>query len=158
MEDISNEKIIEILKRIPFFGEFTDEDFPLMLGITQWVRFGAGDIIIREGTSERTFFFILKGRVAVKKKTGIGSLKKDINILSPGESFGEMSFITGSPRSADIIAEDTTYVLRFKAEEILGKQENPEHIRILFKLYKKFAEILADRLTKATSELAKPFM
>jgi len=49
MENVSQEKIIESLKKIPFFRDFTDEDLSLLLKITQWLRFQPGDIIIKEG-------------------------------------------------------------------------------------------------------------
>jgi hypothetical protein len=38
MENVSHEKIIEALKKIPFFREFTDEDLSLLLKITQWTE------------------------------------------------------------------------------------------------------------------------
>lgn len=158
MEDAGQDKIIEVLKKIPFFGEFTDGDLSLLLKITQWLRFQSGDIIIKEGSSEKNFSIILKGSVSIRKRTGVGAYKKTICNLSMGQSFGEMSFVTGKPRSADIVAEDETYVLRFNSEDIQREQKNPQYAPLLLKFYKKFSEILAERLEDADKQLVKPFM
>jgi signal-transduction protein with cAMP-binding, CBS, and nucleotidyltransferase domain len=158
MENASQDKIIEVLKKIPFFREFTDEDLSLLLKITQWIRFQSGDIIIKEGSSEKNFFIILKGSVSIRKRTGVGAYKKTICNLSMGQSFGEMSFVTGKPRSADIVAEEDTYVIRFNSEDIQREQKNPRYAPLLLKFYKKFSEILAERLENADKQLVKPFM
>jgi serine/threonine-protein kinase len=156
MEEFSSEKIIEIMKKIRFFNEFTEEELALLLKIAKWVKFEQGDLIIKEGALEKTFFIIIKGRVVVKKKKGFLPFKKTISILSSGESFGEMAFITGSPRSADIAVEETTYALKFDSDDIQKEQGNPQYIRILFKFFKKFSATLAERLERANRELANP--
>lgn len=158
MENASQEKIIEVLKKIPFFKEFTDGELSLLLKITQWLRFQPGDIIIKEGSSEKNFSIILKGSVSIRKRTGVGAYKKTICNLSMGQSFGEMSFVTGKPRSADIVAEDETYVLRFNSEDIQKEHGNPQYASLLLKFYKKFSEILAERLEDADKQIIKPFM
>ncbi|HCL81095.1 MAG: hypothetical protein A2077_00155 [Nitrospirae bacterium GWC2_46_6] len=151
MENITQEKMIEILKKVHFFSGFTDEELKLISGFMQWIKFEAGDIIIKEGMIEKTFFLIIKGKVSIKKKTWMGSLKKAIDMISAGQIFGEMAFITGKPRTADIIAEEETYVLKFSAEEML--KDETKYAHILVKFYKKFAEALSERLAKADREL-----
>lgn len=69
-----------------------------------------------------------------------------------------MSFVTGKPRSADIVAEDETYVLRFNSEDIQREHQNPKYAPLLLKFYKKFSEILAERLEDADKRLVNPFM
>lgn len=150
---------IEALKKINFFSEFTNEELSHLLSLSQCVKYGQGDIIIREGAVEKTFYIIIKGTVSIKKKMGGGGLKKTIGTLSAGQSFGEMSsFITGRARTSDIIAEEETYLLRFNADEIHKEQENPRYAMILFKFYKKFAEVLAERLEEADQEIINPPM
>ena len=145
------------LRKISFFDEFTGEELSYLLKVTQWVKFGQGDVVIREGATEKTFYVIIKGTVSIKKRMGGAGMKKTINTLSAGQSFGEMSsFITGRPRTADIIAEEETIVLRFNADDIHSEQENPRYAMILFKFYKKFAEILAGRLEEADREIINP--
>ncbi|HEX8947587.1 MAG TPA: cyclic nucleotide-binding domain-containing protein [Dissulfurispiraceae bacterium] len=152
-------KIAEALRKIDFFNEFSDTELTRLLEITQWVKYSGGDIIIQEGATEKTFYVIIKGRVSIKKRMGGVGLKKNICTLSMGQSFGEMSsFITGKPRSADIIAEEDTFVLRFNADDIHRERENPQYTAILFKFYKKFAEVLAERLEEADQEIINPPM
>ena len=157
----SNDKhgaIAEALRKIAFFNEFTDKELSHLLEITQWLKYAQGDVIIQEGAAEKNFYVIIKGKVSIKKRLGGVGLKKTISTLTPGQSFGEMSFITGKPRSADIFAEENTFVLRFNPEDILREGGNPQYTGILFKFYKKFAELLADRLEEADQEIINPPM
>lgn len=157
--DGQDQKKLAALKRIAFFKEFNDDELIHLLKITEWIKYGKGDIIVKEGENEKTFYVILKGSVSIKKRIGGSGLKKTLNTVPAGESFGEMSsFITGRPRSADIITEEETYVLRFNADEIHKEQDNPKYASILFKFYKKFAEILAERLEEADREILNPPM
>lgn len=151
MENIGQEKMIEILRKVSFFSEFTDEDLKLISGFMQWIKFEPGDIIIKEGTTEKTFFLIIKGKVSIKKRTWLGSLKKAIDMISAGQIFGEMAFITGKPRTADIVAEEDTYILKFSAEDML--KDEIKYAHILVKFYKKFAETLSERLAKADRDI-----
>ena len=157
MTDNYGNKIVDAVRRIDFFRDFSDDELSQLLKVSQWIKYSHGDIIIKEGTQEKTFYVVLRGSVTIKKRMGAGGLKKTIGMLSAGQSFGEMaSFITGRPRSADIIAEEETYVLRFNADDIHREQGNPQYTAILLKFYKRFAEALAERLEEADREISNP--
>lgn len=153
---IQERKKRDILQALSFFQEFSEDETLLVLKITDWIKIQGGELIIKEGSVERMFFLILKGSVAIKKNTGVGSSKRIINRLTAGQSFGEMSFITSRPRSADVVAEEETFVLRFDAEVLDQQQGNPQFASILNKFYKKFSQILAERLADVSRELANP--
>ena len=69
-----------------------------------------GEVIFREGEPGDSFYIISSGRVRVYRKKGTG-LERDLSIMGPGESFGEMSLITGEPRSANVEALEDTLLL-----------------------------------------------
>jgi small-conductance mechanosensitive channel/CRP-like cAMP-binding protein len=72
--------------------------------------FAAGEPIIRQGAPGTSMFVIENGRVAVSVTDGSGATSH-LAELGPGEFFGEMSLLTGEPRSATVTAVVETRLL-----------------------------------------------
>lgn len=73
--------------------------------------YSAGQIIFFEYEPGDTFYLIQTGRVKIVKI--FGNIEKTIDILKPGEFFGEMALLENAPRSASIIALDNCKLLEF---------------------------------------------
>jgi len=98
------------------------------------VSFRKGDIIFCEYEPGDTFYLIQSGRVQIVRI--IGDLEKNIDILYPGEMFGEMAILEEAPRSATTIALDDVKALEFNREnfEVL-MMGNPAIAMKLLKLF-----------------------
>jgi CRP/FNR family transcriptional regulator, cyclic AMP receptor protein len=98
--------------------------------------FQKGDIIFCEYEPGDTFYLIQSGRVEIVRI--MGGLQKTVDILQPGEVFGEMAILEEAPRSATAIALDRVTALEFNREnfEIL-MQGNPQIAMKLLKLFTK---------------------
>ncbi len=98
------------------------------------VSFHKGDIIFCEHEPGDTFYLIQSGRVQIVRI--IGDLEKNIDILHPGEVFGEMAILEEAPRSATTIAMDDVKALEFNREnfEVL-MMGNPQIAMKLLKLF-----------------------
>jgi CRP/FNR family transcriptional regulator, cyclic AMP receptor protein len=105
------------------------------------VTFKAGSVIFCEYEPGDSFYLIQSGKVKIVKI--FGDIEKTIDILQPGEFFGEMALLEEAPRSATIIAVEETKLLEFNREnfEIL-MQGNPQ---IALKLLKLFAKRIYDQ-------------
>ncbi len=75
------------------------------------VTFQKGDLIFCEYEPGDTFYLIQSGRVQIVKI--MGDLEKIIDILHPGEIFGEMAILENAPRSASALAIETVEALEF---------------------------------------------
>ena len=75
------------------------------------VTFQKGDQIFCEYEPGDSFYLIQAGRVQIVKI--IGEIEKMLDILHPGEIFGEMAILEEAPRSASAIALDKVEVLEF---------------------------------------------
>jgi CRP/FNR family cyclic AMP-dependent transcriptional regulator len=73
-----------------------------------------GDIIFCEHEPGDNFYLIQSGRVQIVKI--MGDLEKNIDILQPGEIFGEMALLEEAPRTASAVAMDQVKVLEFNRE------------------------------------------
>jgi CRP-like cAMP-binding protein len=84
-----------------------------------------GRMIFCEYEPGNSFYLIQEGRVQITKV--MGNIEKAIDILHPGELFGEMAILEEAPRSASAIALDDVTLLEFNRAnfEILMKG-NPQ--------------------------------
>ena len=100
------------------------------------VTYHSGDIIFCEYEPGDTFYLIQAGRVQIVKI--MDDIEKIIDILHPGEIFGEMAILEEAPRSASAIALDSVKALEFNREnfEVL-MMGNPQIALKLLKLFTK---------------------
>lgn len=86
-----------------------DELTRLAAGV-QAVPYAQGETLFRQGQPGDTFCVVQSGRVGVIV-TGADGNAVPVAALGPGTFFGEMSLLTGEPRSATVLAETDTVVL-----------------------------------------------
>jgi CRP-like cAMP-binding protein len=98
--------------------------------------FQKGDILFCEYEPGDTFYLIQSGRVEILKI--VDDMQKTLDILEPGEIFGEMAILEEAPRSATALALDKVVALEFNREnfEVL-MQGNPQIALKLLKLFSK---------------------
>lgn len=70
----------------------------------EWPR---GATILRKGDPGDAMMIVVLGRVKITSVTDSGR-ETVLNIIEPGESFGEMSLLDGEPRCADAVATEAT--------------------------------------------------
>ena len=100
------------------------------------VRFPKGTIIFCEYEPGDAFYLIQEGRVQISRI--MGDIEKTIDILQPGEVFGEMAILEEAPRSAGATALDDVKVLEFnKANFEILMQGNPQIALKLLRLFTK---------------------
>ena len=118
--------------------------------------FGSGAIILAQGVVTRAIFVIDDGAVRVEQHNG--KLYVPLAILGPGEFFGEMSFIDGTPTSARVVADIAT---RLRLIDMVVV-DNLSEVDPTFaaRLYRSIAAIVVARLRITSAELAvqKPWM
>lgn len=149
---------LKIMKALPFFAPFTDEEMDIVLRTSAWLKFSPGDVIVKEGDEGKSFFIILQGSVCIQKKVGIAGLKKPILCLKKGQCFGEVAVVAGQSRGADVVAEFETYLMRINAEDLDKENESLQFRAVQFKFYKIFSKILAQRLILTDDLLVKESM
>ena len=89
----------------------------------------AGDMLLHQGSAGNEAFFVLRGRVVVKREeSGRSRITRNIG---PGEQFGEVSALTGEPRAATAIAEMPTEALCMPAESLRRLMQNPKMNEII---------------------------
>jgi len=93
------------------------------------LELAAGHVLLRQGEKDRAAFFVLEGRVVVKREEG--GRFRIVRSGGPGEQFGEISGLAGTPRLATAIAEEPSRVLRLPAESLRKLMKNPTMNKII---------------------------
>jgi CRP-like cAMP-binding protein/CheY-like chemotaxis protein len=101
-------QIGEILKQVPFFKALGRDSIDFITEKLKFKQFKNGATICKTGDPGDKMYIVLSGKVAVTAANG-----EVLAHIASGNYFGEMSLLTGEPRSATVIAaEDTeTFVL-----------------------------------------------
>lgn len=134
------------LKRVPLFADFEDQELDELLAVMKEKRFLRDATILIQRDPGESCFLIVSGEVKVSL---FGEDGKEIILakLGEGEVFGEMALLSGSPRSATVIAMQDTTLLVLEREEfnkLLMRQP---------KLALKILAVMADRLRKADEKI-----
>ncbi|MBI5191565.1 MAG: cyclic nucleotide-binding domain-containing protein [Nitrospirae bacterium] len=114
---------------IALFSDFTQDELWDLFGKMKRLSFKKDEKIVHEGDSGRSLFIIKAGSVRVVTKTGSADLF--LATLGEREFFGEVSFLTGKPRTADVIANGPTEIMEFKREDLdeqIKKHPNLEKV------------------------------
>lgn len=115
-------------------------------------RFGVfmapqGACICREGDAGDFIGLVISGRLRVSKSDDFGS-ERGLANLGPGMSFGEMAFVDGQCRSANVTAAEDSVVLLLSREDfdLLAEKRPALAVELLLQLIRH----LSQRLRKTT--------
>ena len=109
------ERYIEELKHMRrSFPEAPSEVVEREVERMQVRRFLAGQPIIREGDPADSFLVLTKGSASVWQRTPSG--EKQVSTLKPGDFFGEIGLLSGTPRNATVRADAPSEVLALDAD------------------------------------------
>ena len=105
----SHAHIQMILQKIPFFRNFHPEERERLANEQDsFVIARPRELIVKKGSEERSFYILLSGTVEVMNKVG----DEAIFDLSPGEFFGEISFLTSTPRTSSVRAKEVCILIK----------------------------------------------
>jgi MFS family permease len=103
----------------------------------------AGGVVVRAGDSSDGAFFVLGGKV-VAGIPGEGEDYRSLSSMGPGDFFGEIAALTGSPRTANVIAEEATDLMEVPAATLRSLMEVPEMNSLI-------TSKLSERLTRTAN-------
>ena len=87
----------------PLFDGFSAEELLAVMRGLELVSFEAGDVIVAEGAAGDSMFILTSGKVKAYVKTPKGKSLK-VQEFEEGDFFGEISVLTGKPRTATLTA------------------------------------------------------
>jgi eukaryotic-like serine/threonine-protein kinase len=144
--DQSDTERFSLMRTLPFFREFPENELWEVLKLTKWAKFKPDSALIKEGDQGDSFFILAGGYVRVTRG------RKTLSVLTAGDCFGEMSYLakSGDPhRSATVTTTSDAIVLKIRAEDLRSASLS---CRRLFD--ERFLNTLVERLEKANEQIS----
>ncbi|HET7437262.1 MAG TPA: cyclic nucleotide-binding domain-containing protein [Thermoanaerobaculia bacterium] len=137
----------------PLFEVLSDEEREAIIKEMELESHEEGSVVIAEGDPGTSMYLITTGEVKVYTRGTGGTGSVYLAKLGEGDFFGEVSVLTGKPRTATITASQRTELLRLDKEKLDGLLPKHPGIRsVLDDFYKKRAkhtvEAMIDSLRK----------
>ncbi|KAA0579714.1 mechanosensitive ion channel [Azospirillum sp. B21] len=146
-----------LLRQLQLFDAFDDEELGALAEAMREVHLPAGTAAVRQGEAGESLFVIAEGAfdVEVAAPPATGPTYPDggqppgvihLTRLRPGDLFGEMSLLTGQPRSASVVACTDAVVFE------LARSHLDPVLRQRPQLAERLANLMADRQSRNTVE------
>ena len=133
--------VTERLNSVSIFAPLSDEETERLAHSSTIRVYAPGEAIVRMGQEGRSMFIIMRGSVEVQVPQG--GTTKVLNTLRENDFFGEMSLLTGEPRTATVVAIEETEVLQIRKVAIKPIFEaNPELVRSISEMVEERREVL----------------
>jgi CRP/FNR family cyclic AMP-dependent transcriptional regulator len=97
-----SDALIDSLSRVWLFDALAKDDLLRLSQLAKTRVYKPKETIVSKGDSATEFFVLLRGRAKVTAH-GADGADTVINMMGPGEVFGEIGILDGQPRSATVV-------------------------------------------------------
>jgi len=140
------------LQRIKLFSTLSNDDCQQVVKRMRRRDFPPATVIVREGAPGSSMFFITSGNVEVRKKDPNTNIDFLLTEMGPGQNFGEMSLLTGKPRTATVITLQPTTCA------VLEQKDFHDLLLQYPKIGLALTTILAERVETASQQVGIEFI
>ncbi len=128
------------------FDQFPPAALEELLSSTSVRNFAVGDTLVREGDPGASLFLIEDGEVEVRTADPAGR-QVSLARLGPGEFFGEVSILTGLPRTATVVAVSASTVIEIQRTDIDAIATRHPRVReVLKRFYEERAQATVEAM------------
>jgi CRP/FNR family cyclic AMP-dependent transcriptional regulator len=130
---------LSVLRKHPYFSDLDAAAFDQLCRYAKHSTLKRGTTIVSKGDPGNSLIAVISGTVKISVSSADGR-SAILNLIGPGEIFGEMSVLDGQPRSADATANTNCEIF------IIDRREFLPFVRSQPALAMKFIELLCARL------------
>jgi cAMP-dependent protein kinase regulator len=138
----------------PLFEVLSDEERDALIQQMEVESHDEGSVILTEGDTGSSMYLIVSGEVKVYTRSTGGTVY--LARLGEGDFFGEVSVLTGKPRTATITASQRTELLRLDKEKLDNALAKYPGIRkVLDEFYRKRAKHTVEAMIESLKKSKK---
>jgi CRP/FNR family cyclic AMP-dependent transcriptional regulator len=101
------------LRRIKIFATMSDEQLNSFLRFVEVLKIPQFATVVRKGDNGDAMYLVLEGEL--RARSMVDDRESTLATMAPGDSFGEVSLLDHGPRSADVLANRDSTVLKISA-------------------------------------------
>ncbi len=128
-----------ILKMNPMFADLDADELQRISSLCHAEHLGAGEALFRKGDPGDALFGVRRGQIRIETGASDGS-RLTLNLMGPGDLFGEVAVLDGQNRSADATAGEPTELF------VLGRADFLEHLEREPRVAIKIIQLLCQRI------------
>ena len=110
---------VHVLRNTPIFRLMEDAGLVELGAQLHPLSFAPGELIIRQGDSGDSMYFVTSGQVRINFADSDG-MEREVATIGPGDFFGEASLLTGETRNASAIATSRVDCYRLEKAGLQG--------------------------------------
>jgi cyclic nucleotide-binding protein len=120
----------------PLFKDFSVDEMVAVIQGLNLITFEAGDIILTEGDPGDSLYMLTSGTVKAVKRNAAGK-QVAVSEMTEGAFFGEISILTGQPRTATVVATSHCELLELDRATLDSIVATHPHVRQVLEQFSK---------------------
>jgi len=113
----TDESKASILGRLALFARVPRAEIERLAGYAHVQRVRRGEVLFRRGDPGGTLLCVLSGRIRISLPSADGK-ELVLNVIGPGEVFGEITLLDGGERTADAMAASDGQLLTLQRRDL----------------------------------------
>jgi phosphoserine phosphatase RsbU/P len=118
---------INLLAQIPFFTDLPVDELDLIRDGMEVVNLKPGQILFREGDPGEHMYIVVSGELEILMAPDTTN-ELILNVVQAGEYLGEMSLVTGAPRTASVRARGDIVLLSLSRTQLMDLLQRHPHL------------------------------
>jgi CRP-like cAMP-binding protein len=143
MAGLSTDQKRELLANVPLFQGLGYKELDALIPVTRTVSLTKREELFHKGDPGAQVYVVIRGKLKVLT-TSEGGDDVVFSILGPGEVFGEIALLGGTPRTATVIAIDPCELLIIDRRDFLSFLRGHPDVAI------NLLEVLAQRMKRVS--------
>ena len=133
----------------PLFSGLGEDAIRGIAGLCTRRALDSGEVLFQKGDKGDALFGVRRGRVRIETGTAAGG-RLTLNVLGPGDLFGEIALFDGQPRTADAIAAETSELFTVRRSDFLAYLEREPRVTLrLLEMLCQRIRWVSDRMEEA---------
>src|SRR5262245_3083487 len=118
-----------VLERSPLFRGLAQPSLERIVALAVQRHYRGGELVFSQGDAGDALYAVVAGRIRISAGTADGR-EMSLNIMEPGDSFGEIALLDGGPRTATATATEATELVSIRRDHLFSLLEREPKVAL----------------------------